>query len=107
LTLACTTSNTYQALNAAISKPALLLTALSRQATRSAMTDLLARLDMPSREDVLALSQRLTRIELVLDDVAAGMDELRRRPRPQERPAAGKRGPNADGAAAPIIKKVG
>jgi hypothetical protein len=41
------------------------------------MADLLAALNIPSRADVLALSQRLTRIEMALDDVGAGLDEMR------------------------------
>jgi hypothetical protein len=77
-TLAWTSSETYQRLNAALSKPAMLGVALFRRAREAAMSDLLAALNIPSRTDVLALSQRLTRIEMALDDVGAGMDEVRR-----------------------------
>jgi hypothetical protein len=106
-TLAWTSSDTYQAINAAISRPALLAAAIFRKATESAMADLLARLNMPSREDVLALSQRLTRIEMVLDDVGAGMDQLRRSSGRQQRPAAREREGNGDGrpGATPAAKE--
>jgi hypothetical protein len=77
VTLAWTSSDAYQALNAGLSKPALLMASVFRKAVESAMADLLAKLNLPSREDVLALSQRLTRIEMTLDDVGAGMERLR------------------------------
>jgi hypothetical protein len=77
-TLTWTSSDTYQRLNAVISKPAMLGIALFRRAREAAMADLLGALNVPSRADVLALSQRLTRIEMALDDVGAGMDEIRR-----------------------------
>jgi hypothetical protein len=107
VTLAWTNSDTYQAINAAISRPALLAVAIFRKATESAMADLLARLNMPSREDVLSLSQRLTRIEMVLDDVGAGMDQLRRWSSRQQRPAAREREGNGDGrpGASPAAKE--
>jgi hypothetical protein len=89
VTLAWTSSDTFQTINAVISKPALLTAAMVRKATESAMADVLARFNLPSREDVLALSQRLTRIEMTLDDLGAGMDQLRRASAParQQRPA--------------------
>jgi len=97
VTLAWTNSSSYQAINAAISKPTLLAAAVFRKAAESAMADLLARLNMPSREEVLALSQRLTRIEMVLDDVGAGMDQLRRGSSQKQRPTAREREGNGDG----------
>lgn len=78
VTLAWTSSETYQRLNAALSKPAMLGIAILRKARAAAMADLLAALNIPSRTDVTALSERLTRIEMALDDVGAGMDEVRR-----------------------------
>jgi hypothetical protein len=107
LTLAWTSSDTYQAINAAISRPTLLAAAIFRKATESAMADLLARFNMPSREDVLALSQRLTRIEMVLDDVGAGMDQLRQWSSKQQRPAVREREGNGDGrpGASPAAKE--
>ncbi len=88
VTLAWTSSDAYQTMNSAVSKPALLTAAVFRKASDAAMTDLLAALNVPSRADVLALSQRLTRIEMALDDLAAGLDEVRRglTPKPQAEP---------------------
>jgi hypothetical protein len=78
LMLRLTSSHEYQRLQGAISKPMLLSIALYRKATDSVMSEMLANLNMPSREEVLALSQRLTRIEMVLDDLGANLDQLRR-----------------------------
>ena len=61
-----------------ISKPALLAIALLRNASETTMATLLGNLNMPSREEVLQLSKRLTHIEMAIDDLAAGMDQLRR-----------------------------
>jgi hypothetical protein len=84
LTLRLTSSHEYQRLQGAISKPALLAVALYRKAADSAMSEVLANLNMPSREEVLQLSKRLTHIEMALDDLSAGLDQLRRTaPRPQ------------------------
>ena len=91
-TLRLTSSHEYQRLSGAISKPMLLATAFFRQTTEGVMSELLARFNMPSREEVLSLSQRLTRIEMALDDLGAGLDQLRRSgaARPQ-RPATRER----------------
>jgi hypothetical protein len=78
VTLAWTSSDTFQSLNAVISKPALLSAAMFRKASDAAMADLLAALNVPSRTEVLALSQRLTRLEMALDDIAAGVEDIRR-----------------------------
>jgi hypothetical protein len=87
-TLAWTSSEPYQRLNAALSKPAMLGIAVFRKAREAAMADLLAALNIPSRADVVALSQRLTRIEMALDDVGAGMDEIRRGSAAKKNPVA-------------------
>jgi hypothetical protein len=42
------------------------------------MSEVLAQLNMPSREDVLSLSTRLTHIEMAIDDLGAGLEQLRR-----------------------------
>jgi hypothetical protein len=76
--LTVTSTRGYQRANAAVAKPALLATAVLREKREAAMAELLAMLNIPSREEVLALSQRLTRIEMTLDDLGAGMDQLRR-----------------------------
>ncbi len=81
--IAVTSSRVYQRANALVAAPALLASALLRERREALMSELLSQLHMPSREDVLSLSQRLTRIEMALDDLGAGMDQLRR---PASRP---------------------
>ena len=76
--IALTTTHLYQRANALLARPGLLASALLREKREAAMSDLLAQLNMPSREDVLTLAQRLTRIEMTLDDLGAGMDQLRK-----------------------------
>ena len=92
VTLAVTSTHLYQAANALVAGPTLLASALLKEKRDAAMSDLLGQLNMPSRDDVLTLSQRLTRIEMVLDDVSAGLDQLRRpagrTPRPAGREAS-------------------
>jgi hypothetical protein len=73
-----TYSHEYQRLQGMISKPALLGIALWRKASETAMSGVLSQLNMPSREDVLSLSQRLTHIEMTLDDLGATMEQLRK-----------------------------
>lgn len=74
VTLRVTSSRPYFVITSALSRPALFATGASRKATIAATSKLLAQLNMPSREDVLALSQRLTRIEMTLDDLGAAME---------------------------------
>lgn len=76
---AATSTGVYQRVNALVAGPILLASALLREKREAAMSDLLGQLNMPSREDVLTLSQRLTRIEMTLDDLGAGMDQMQRR----------------------------
>jgi BMFP domain-containing protein YqiC len=75
-----TSSTPYARAMNALSQPGLLATALLRKAVEKAMVQLLARLSLPSREDVSAISQRLTRIEMVLDDLGAAVESLRAAP---------------------------
>lgn len=75
--LTVTSSGAYSRATAALAKPGLIVTALVRTKTDELMSRLLARVNMPSRGDVLALSVRLTHIELTLDDLGAAIDELR------------------------------
>jgi len=100
VTLAWTSSDAYQAMNAAVSKPALLTMAVFRKTSDAAMTDLLAALNVPSRAEVLALSQRLTRIEMALDDLGAGLDEIRRGLTEKSQPDAQHRRGNGAGRTA-------
>jgi hypothetical protein len=50
----------------------------AQQAIERAMGPILAQLNMPSRTEVLSLSERLTNVELRLDDLDAKIDEIRR-----------------------------
>jgi len=78
LMLRLTSSHEYQRMQGFISKPTLLAIAMFRKASDSTMGGVLGNLNMPSREEVLQISQRLTHIEMALDDLAAGLDQLRR-----------------------------
>jgi hypothetical protein len=65
-----------------------------RKAVEAAMTRALATLNMPSRGEVISLAERLTNIEMRLDDIEAKLDEcLRAAPRPR----AGARNKAANG----------
>jgi BMFP domain-containing protein YqiC len=48
-----------------------------QQAMQKAMTQVLTQLNMPTREDVTSLAQRLTNIEFRLDDLDARLDALK------------------------------
>jgi hypothetical protein len=52
-----------------------------REAVEAAMTRALGNLNMPSRADVISLAERLTNIEVRLDDLEAKLDEGLRAPR--------------------------
>jgi hypothetical protein len=63
-----------------------------RKALESAVTQALANLSLPSRGDVTALAERLTNIEMRLDDMDAKLDECLRaaaKPRAGSRARAG------------------
>jgi hypothetical protein len=47
-----------------------------REMIEKAMTQSLANLSMPSRADVIRLAERLTNIEMRLDDLDAKLDEV-------------------------------
>jgi hypothetical protein len=49
-----------------------------RQVMEKVMAQVLANAQMPSRADVISLAQRLTNIEMRLDDLEALLEELRR-----------------------------
>ena len=78
LMLRLTGSHEYQRVQGFVFKPTLLAIAMFRKASDSTMGGVLGNLNMPSREEVLQISQRLTHIEMALDDLAAGLDQLRR-----------------------------
>jgi hypothetical protein len=47
-----------------------------RKAIESAVTQVLVNLNMPTRTDVVALAERLTHIEMRLDDLEARLEEI-------------------------------
>jgi hypothetical protein len=49
-----------------------------RQAIEAAATQVLVNLNMPTRADVISLAERLTNIEMRLDDLEAKLDEVQR-----------------------------
>jgi hypothetical protein len=60
-----------------------------RKAIEAAMTRVLTSLNMPTRDDVTRLAERLTHIELRLDDLEAKREEGQR---PARKPHAGSKG---------------
>ena len=65
-----------------------------RKATEAAMAQALANCNMPSRADVIGLAERLTNIEMRLDDLEAKLDSGKR----PARKATGSRNPPASPA---------
>jgi BMFP domain-containing protein YqiC len=63
-----------------------------RKAVESTMTQVLTQLNMPTRSDVISLGERLTHIEMRLDDLEAKLDE-RVQPAPKTQPAKAKETP--------------
>jgi polyhydroxyalkanoate synthesis regulator phasin len=55
-----------------------------RKGMETTMTQVLEQLNMPSRSDVTRLAERLTNIEMRLDDLDAKLDYLQQ-PEPQQR----------------------
>jgi hypothetical protein len=76
-TIRVTSSSAYARLSGLLSQPGLIAAAVVRKVTETSMSGLLARLNMPSRADVFALSQRLTHIQMAVDDLGAAMDAMR------------------------------
>ena len=58
-----------------------------RKAIESTMTQTLTQLNMPTRTDITTLAERLTHIEMRLDDLEAKLDE---RPRSEPKGTTGK-----------------
>jgi hypothetical protein len=54
-----------------------------RKAIESALTQALTSLNLPTRTDVTGLAERLTNIEMRLDDLDARLDEALRAPKPR------------------------
>jgi len=66
-----------------------------RKALESALTQVLTNLNLPTRADVTGLAERLTNIELRLDDLDAKLDEALRAPK--ARPGARAKAGNGEG----------
>jgi hypothetical protein len=88
-----TSSPGYSLVSSLLAKPSLIATGVIRKEVEKTMALLLAHANMPSRSEVLALSTRLTHIEVVLDDLAAAVEALRAQ---TARPALAKRAASAD-----------
>jgi len=76
-TLRVTSSEAYARVQGALSQPGLIVAGAVREAREKAMAQFLGQLNMPSRDEVLSLSQRLTHIETMLDDLSASFEEKR------------------------------
>ena len=83
-----TSSEPYARANYLLSQPWLIAAGIFRKSREKAMSQVLAQLNMPSREEVLGLSQRLTHIEMVLDDLVAAIEAARSAPAEPEAPRA-------------------
>src|ERR671932_225693 len=77
LALQLTSSHAFSLWSSLLAKPGLIATGVARKKTDKAMAQLLAHANIPSRADVLALSVRLTHIEMALDDLAAAIETMR------------------------------
>jgi hypothetical protein len=67
-----------------------------RKAMESAVTQALSNLNMPTRDDVIRLAERLTNIEMRLDDMDAKLDE-HFRAAPKHRSSGKSRAANGEG----------
>jgi hypothetical protein len=56
-----------------------------RETMEKALAQTLAQLSMPSRADVISLAERLTNLELKIDDIDAKLDQIVGGPRPTAR----------------------
>jgi hypothetical protein len=65
-----------------------------RKAIESVMTQVLANFHLPTRADIVSLAERLTNIELRLDDLDAKLDDLHR---PARKTTAKNRPANGEG----------
>jgi hypothetical protein len=69
-------SDAYATANAAALEAWLNSAAPFRKAMETGMTQSLAALNLPSRDDVARLAQQLTNIEMRLDDMEAKLDQM-------------------------------
>jgi hypothetical protein len=68
-----------------------------RKALEAALTQALTGLNMPTRGDVIALAERLTNVELRVDDIEAKLDECLRAAAPKPRSGARHKAANGEG----------
>ncbi len=73
----CVNTEAYAQATAAMLDAWLTTSAPFRKAVEKATTQVLINLNMPTRTDVIGLAQRLTNIEMRLDDLAAKLEEGR------------------------------
>src|SRR5580693_1550181 len=83
-------SEAYAQANGAMLDSYMTVSAPFREAVEKAMLKTLEQLAMPSRADILSIAERMTNIEMRLDDLDAKLDDIRRlivqagtAPRPQ------------------------
>jgi len=82
----------------------LAMSAPFQKALEKAMAQSLAQFNMPSRQEIITLAERLTNIEMKLDDLDAKLDELLReragskQASPKPRQASGQSGAASTGA---------
>jgi len=74
----CVNTDAYAKANAAMLDAWLTASSPFQKAMQKAMTQALAKLQMPSREDIIRLAERLTNIEMRLDDLDAKLDAVQR-----------------------------
>jgi hypothetical protein len=87
-----TQSEPYSLASSLVAKPSLVVLAVTRRKVEKVMSEVLARANMPSRSDLLALSTRLAHIEMALDDLGAAMDQMRStNAQPTQSPSQAKR----------------
>jgi hypothetical protein len=68
-----------------------------RKLLETSMTQVLSQFNMPSRNEIISLAERLTNIEMRLDDLDAKLDEMARaNPTPQPPPLRGEGEPEAE-----------
>ena len=82
-------SEAYSQATGAMLDTYLTMSAPFREAVEKAMLKTLEQLAMPTRADVISIAERMTNIEMRLDDLDAKIDALLARAVPAAKPAAG------------------
>jgi hypothetical protein len=102
--LRLTSSHEYQRLQGTIMKPTLIGYALARKASEAVMGPFLSYLNMPTREEVISIAQRLTHVEIALDDLGAAIEQIRRAT--VARPPRGQTSREREGNGSAVAKEV-